>query len=239
MKTKNVLTTFVSTFVILYSSFVHAGTTVDDVNHYAYGANFGWLDWRGDTNNGAVIGLNVCRGYIYSANIGWINLGGGAPANGQQYQNDSATDFGVNRDAAGNLRGFAYGANIGWVQFEDNGSPMIDPGTGELSGAVYSANCGWISLSNATAFVQSTVFAGNAGAAASEFSSITKRVTGVMALSGSGGSGLAYTVQANTNLATATWINIGTATAAAGGSLQFTDVNAPNFQQRFYRFANP
>jgi len=46
-------------------------------------------------------------------------------------------------------------------------------------------------------------------------------------------------VQANTNLATATWINIGTATAAAGGNLQFTDVNASGFQQRFYRFANP
>lgn len=61
----------------------------------------------------------------------------------------------------------------------------------------------------------------------------------VLAFTGLGVSAILYTVQANTNLATATWINIGSATAAAGGNLQFTDVNAPNFKQRFYRFANP
>src|SRR5580698_6252529 len=82
----------------LVSFWVHAATTIDSVNRSAYGANVGWLDWVADTNNGAVIGEYVCSGYIYSANVGWINLGTGSPANGIQYQNNSATDFGVNQD---------------------------------------------------------------------------------------------------------------------------------------------
>src|ERR1035441_7128180 len=136
----------------------HAATTIDPANKYAYGANFGWLDWRGDTNTGVIIGAYVCSGYIYSANVGWINLGSGSPANGIQYQNNSAMDFGVNQDGLGNLRGYAYGANIGWINFENTGAPTVDLRTGNLSGSVWSANCGWISLSNAVAFVQTDSF---------------------------------------------------------------------------------
>src|SRR5450759_3795542 len=77
---------------------VFGATTIDTANRYAYGANSGWLDCRGDTANGGVIGDYVCSGYIYSANVGWINLGSGSPTNGIQYQNNSGTDFGVNQD---------------------------------------------------------------------------------------------------------------------------------------------
>jgi hypothetical protein len=131
-----------------------AGTTIDAANHFAYGANLGWTDWRGDTTNGVVLGEYVCSGYIYSANVGWINLGSGSPVNGIRYQNISGADFGVNHDGFGNLSGYAYGANIGWVNFETNGAPKINLQTGNLSGYIYSANCGWISLSNAVAHVQ-------------------------------------------------------------------------------------
>jgi len=130
-------------------------TTIDPVNHYAYGANTGWVDSRGDTNHGAVIGQYVCSGNLYSANVGWINLGNGSPTNQIYYQNLSSNDFGVNQDGLGNLRGYAYGANIGWVEFEQTyGQPQVDLLTGNLSGYVYGANIGWISLSNAVAFVQ-------------------------------------------------------------------------------------
>jgi hypothetical protein len=132
----------------------NAASTIDATNCYAFGSNLGWLGCRGDTNNGAVIGEYVCSGYIYSANVGWINLGSGSPANQIQYQNNSATDFGVNRDGLGNLRGYAYGANIGWIAFETNGAPKVDSFTGMLSGYGWSANCGWISLSNTFAVVQ-------------------------------------------------------------------------------------
>jgi hypothetical protein len=136
-----------------------AATTVNPANKYAYAANLGWMDWRGDTNSGAVIGEYVCSGYIWAANVGWIHLGSNAPVNGIQYQNNSATDYGVNHDGLGNLRGYAYGANIGWVNFENLGAPKFDLKTGRLSGSVYSANCGWISLSNAFVFVQTDTIA--------------------------------------------------------------------------------
>ncbi len=137
------------------SAWLRAGTTIDLVNRYAYGANLGWMDWVGDTNHGAVIGAYVCSGYIYSANVGWINLGSGSPANQIQYQNNSGTDFGVNDDGLGNLSGYAWGANIGWITFEQlYGQPKVNLRTGVLSGYVWSANCGWISLSNAAAYVQ-------------------------------------------------------------------------------------
>lgn len=131
-----------------------AATTITAGNQFSYGANFGWLDWRGDTNNGAVIGAFVCSGSVYSANVGWINLGSGSPANSLQYQNNTATDFGVNLTAAGKLRGCAYGANIGWLNFENSGDPHVNLLTGTFGGSVFSANCGWISLSNLFAQVQ-------------------------------------------------------------------------------------
>jgi hypothetical protein len=136
------------------ASDARAVTTIDSANSFAYGANIGWVDWRGDVSSGAVIGEYVCSGYIYSANVGWINLGGGSPANGIYYKNSNASDFGVNQDGYGNLSGYAYGANIGWIAFEPNGAPTVDLLTGKFSGSAWSANCGWISLSNAVAYVQ-------------------------------------------------------------------------------------
>lgn len=129
-------------------------TTIDPVNRYAYGADFGWLDWYADVATGAVIGSYVCSGYIYSANVGWINLGSGSPTNEIQYQNLSGDDFGVNLDSQGNLSGLAWGANIGWINFTNSGAPRVNLLTGQFSGYAWSANCGWISLSNAVAYVQ-------------------------------------------------------------------------------------
>ena len=154
MKTKFIVSALVSAFSLQSSALLHAATTIDAANQYAYGANLGWMDWTGDTANGVVIGEYVCVGHIYSANVGWITLGSGTPTNGIYYQNLSANDFGVNQDGLGNLRGYAWGANIGWINFESTGAPKVDLATGNLSGYVWSANCGWISLSNAVAYVQ-------------------------------------------------------------------------------------
>jgi len=157
MKPQNskLIATAVSAFCILHSAFTaRAATTIDPSNKYAYGANIGWINAYADGANGAVIGDYVCSGYLYAANAGWINLGNGSPANGIYYQNNSAGDFGVNQDGAGNLRGYAWGANIGWLNFESTGAPQVNLLTGQLSGYAWSANCGWISLSNAVAYVQ-------------------------------------------------------------------------------------
>ena len=132
-------------------------TTIDAVNRYAWGANIGWLDWRGDTNNGAVIGaIRLLRLHLWRQRR-LDQPGQRQPTNGIQYQNLSASDFGVNQDGQGNLRGYAWGANIGWINFEANGAPKVDLATGNFSGYAWSANCGWISLSNALAYVQTAV----------------------------------------------------------------------------------
>ncbi len=139
-----------------------AVSTIDTDNRYAYGANIGWIDFKADGANGAVIGEFVCSGSIYSANVGWINLGSGIAANLIQYQNNAANDFGVNHDGLGNLRGYGYGANIGWINFESLGAPKIDLYSGQFSGHIYSANVGWVSLNDTFALVQSTTIqAGN------------------------------------------------------------------------------
>ncbi|MDE3067975.1 MAG: hypothetical protein KGJ60_10560 [Verrucomicrobiota bacterium] len=156
MKTRNpIFLALVSALGLQPSAWLRAATTIDTANRHAWGANLGWMDWVGDTNNGAVMGDYTCSGYIYSANVGWINLGSGAPADGIYYQNNSASDFGVNNDGLGDLSGYAWGANIGWITFEQTyGQPKVNMLTGQLGGYVWSANCGWISLSNAVASVQ-------------------------------------------------------------------------------------
>jgi hypothetical protein len=112
----------------------------------AWSANAGWFNWSPDATDGVQVSLFICSGYIYSANLGWINLGNGSPANGIQYQNNSATDFGVNITSQGELRGFAYSANAGWINFENTGAPRLDLSSGDLSGFAYGANIGWINL---------------------------------------------------------------------------------------------
>ncbi len=131
-----------------------ADTTINVTNRYAYGANIGWMDARGDAPYGASIGLFYSSGYLWSGNVGWIKLGSGTPTNGYKYANNSATDWGINMEAGGALRGYAYGANIGWVNFEAQGNPRVDLVTGALSGYAWGANVGWIGLSNAYAYVK-------------------------------------------------------------------------------------
>ncbi|MEM0897368.1 MAG: hypothetical protein AAGJ79_10830 [Verrucomicrobiota bacterium] len=123
-------------------------------NSFAYGANIGWINFRTDQPSapeGVNVGNSVLSGFGFSANCGFINFGDGTPANGTAYANNSSTDFGVNRDASGNLSGFAYGANIGWINFgwagpADANRPRFDISTGAFTGFAYSANCGWINL---------------------------------------------------------------------------------------------
>jgi hypothetical protein len=136
--------------------FLARGATTIDANHqYSYGANIGWMNWLADSStDGVVIGEFICSGWIWSANVGWINIGNGNPVNHIQYQDNSATDFGVNygidptQPGYGILRGYAYGANIGWINFEVTGNPRVSLFTGALSGYAYSANCGWINLND-------------------------------------------------------------------------------------------
>ena len=145
--------------LLLAVSGARAGSTVDPAHPYAFGANVGWVNARGDLTNGAAVGQYYCTGYVWEGNCGWIGLGNG-PSNGWRYSNTSVSDWGVNHDGEGRLIGYAYGANIGWLNFEQTfGQPRVDLRTGNLSGYVWGANVGWIGLSNAQAYVRTETLA--------------------------------------------------------------------------------
>jgi len=150
-----VLKKFTLCLILTLSVSARGATTIDSNHQYSYGANIGWMNWLADGSaDGVSIGEFICSGWIYGANVGWINFGNGNPFNHIQYNNNSATDFGVNygidpmQPGYGILRGYAYGANIGWINFEAIGNPRINLTTGGLSGYAYSANCGWINLND-------------------------------------------------------------------------------------------
>jgi autotransporter-associated beta strand protein len=65
---------------------------------------------------------------------------------------------------------------------------------------------------------------------------IAKQVGGVIQLHGAGLPGANYAIEANADLNTTNWINIGGVAADANGLISFIDLNAPNFPMRFYRF---
>lgn len=150
---------FAGLAIMCLTNRIQAAATISSTNAYTWGANIGYLNWRPDSANGVSIGAYILQGYIYGANVGWINVGGGNAANHIQYQNNSATDFGVNftldpdNPGHGLLRGYAYGANIGWINFEDTGNPYVVLSNGQLRGYVWSANCGWINLDDLNFFV--------------------------------------------------------------------------------------
>lgn len=148
----------ITTALILASVCAHADTTISATQRSAYSANAGWINFRPDAGSsaqGVVVNEFYLSGMAYGANVGWINFGSGTPANGVGYQNNSANDFGVNHDGAGNLSGMAYGANFGWINFgwaaaNDPNRPRIDLLTGTFAGYAHSGNLGWINLGGGT-----------------------------------------------------------------------------------------
>src|SRR6187402_3513299 len=94
-----------------------AQSTIDPALKHAWSANTGWINFRWSATDGVVIGERFLSGYAWAANTGWIHAGDGTPVNGHTYANNSATDYGVNHDGAGNLSGYAWSANTGWVNF--------------------------------------------------------------------------------------------------------------------------
>jgi hypothetical protein len=126
-------------------------STVDPALPHAYLANSGWVNFHPSAAAGVIVQESFLSGYAYAANTGWIHLGDGSPDNSHTYTNASGTDFGVNRDSAGNLAGYAYSANTGWIHFGWAGSsdpdrPRVILSSGQFAGYAYSANVGWLNL---------------------------------------------------------------------------------------------
>lgn len=130
---------------------VFADSTINSSDKYAWSANAGWVNLEGDFSSGVVTTESYLSGYAWAANIGWIHFGDGTPNNSYHYANNSAADYGVNHDGAGNLHGYAWSANTGWINFGEAGAtnssrPRINLLTGEFLGYAWSANVGWVNL---------------------------------------------------------------------------------------------
>jgi hypothetical protein len=117
---------------------------IDAVDKWAWGTNVGWVNFN-PTHGGVTVYDDHLEGYAWGENIGWIRLGthtGGSP---HTYANTAADNYGVNRDANGNLLGYAWGTNVGWINFSPtHGGVTIDPDTGSFDGYAWGENVGWI-----------------------------------------------------------------------------------------------
>jgi hypothetical protein len=124
--------------------------SVDPTNKWAWGTNVGWLNFApavGGTNTSyaATVYADHLQGYAWGENIGWIHLGTHTDDGAHTYGNTSNTDYGVNRDASGNLSGFAWSSSAGWIKFDPaHGGVTIDSATGNFDGYAWGENIGWI-----------------------------------------------------------------------------------------------
>jgi hypothetical protein len=71
------------------------------------------------------------------------------------------------------------------------------------------------------------------------FTGITALYGGVMQFSGTGGVVQAYVLSGTANLAPASWMPIVTNIADTNGMVIFTDSQATNYGQRYYRLSTP
>jgi hypothetical protein len=124
--------------------------SVDPTNRWAWGTNGGWLNFAPavgstGTSYATTVYADHLEGYAWGENIGWIHLGTHTGGGAHTYGNTSNTDYGVNRDASGNLTGFAWSSSVGWIKFNPtNGGVTIDSATGNFDGYAWGENIGWI-----------------------------------------------------------------------------------------------
>jgi hypothetical protein len=134
-------------FFCLAASRVWADGNIDPTNKHAWAENAGWVN-AAPTNSGVTVHFDGTGGYLtgyaWGENMGWIKMGGNM---GGPYANNSATNWGVNLDAAGKLTGYAWGENVGWITFSpSNSATTINIATGSFDGKAWGENIGWISF---------------------------------------------------------------------------------------------
>lgn len=126
-----------------------AAGNMDSTNKHTWTENAGWCNVApvtGGVTNGVTLYFDGTGGYLtgytWGENIGWIKLGDNT---GGPYQNNSATDWGVNLAATSNFSGYAWGENVGWIKFDPAyGGVTIDMVTGRFDGYAWGENIGWL-----------------------------------------------------------------------------------------------
>lgn len=123
-----------------------------DTEKYAWSENAGWINFRQE-HGGATVHETHLSGYAWAENIGWIKLGStGSEDSTPYYANDSADNWGVNRDSdTGELSGYAWSETAGWINFNSadlKGQKVTVDSAGNSDGYAWSENAGWIHFKN-------------------------------------------------------------------------------------------
>jgi hypothetical protein len=132
---------------LLSVAYAAVNSNIDPEAKWAWSTNAGWINF-GPPSGGVTVCTDHLEGYAWGENIGWIRLGTHIGCDPHTYSNTSAADYGVNRDAFGNLSGYAWGTDVGWINFDPDGDEgvTIDWLTGDFSGYAWGENVGWINL---------------------------------------------------------------------------------------------
>lgn len=123
--------------------------TISTIDKYAWSESAGWLNFNSSYGEVTVYETHLA-GYVWGENIGWIKLGA---ESGGPYANATVENWGVNKDAAGNLSGYAWSETSGWINFNPTyGGVTINPSTHEFSGYAWSENIGWVHFNHPTLY---------------------------------------------------------------------------------------
>ncbi len=115
-------TKFTLILLVLGMTLLHSatakGSNISDTEKYAWSENAGWVNFRQE-HGGATVHETHLSGHAWAENIGWIKLGStGSKETDPYYANDSANNWGVNRDSdTGELSGYAWSEAAGWINF--------------------------------------------------------------------------------------------------------------------------
>ncbi|MEP7356611.1 MAG: hypothetical protein ABI847_05185 [Anaerolineales bacterium] len=121
-----------------------ASASVNPANQWVWSTNAGWINLN-PANGGVTVCADHLEGYAWGENIGWIRMGTFSGCAAHTYGNATTFDYGVNRNASGQLSGYAWSTNAGWIKFNPTfGGVTVKPSSGPFRGFAWAENFGWI-----------------------------------------------------------------------------------------------
>lgn len=131
-------------FAALLASAAWAATgNIDPAQKFAWSENAGWINFA-PMDGGVSVQPSYLSGYAWCETAGWVKLGAGAGP----YANTSASDWGVNVNASGNLSGCAWAENAGWINLNPKDGGVTINADGTFDGYAWSETLGWMHFKN-------------------------------------------------------------------------------------------
>lgn len=115
---------------------------IDPADKFAWSEIMGWLNFNA-SHSGVQVYNDHLEGFAWAENAGWIKMGVYTDGGVHTYANSSNSNWGINKDGAGNLSGYAWSETAGWINFS---GVSIDPATGAFGGYAWGENIGFIHL---------------------------------------------------------------------------------------------